>query len=337
MRWASPYWLFALALVPLVVWCQLRPRGRATVRFSSLELLERLGNPWTRRLSFVPPLLRAAAIGLIVLAMARPQKGDQQTRIFTEGIAIQMAVDISSSMLTPDFVLDGQRATRVDAVKRVFKEFVVGAGGLEGRENDLIGMVTFARYAESVCPLTLDHDNLIRILDRTQGVRPRSPDDGTSLGDGIALAVERLRSLAQRKVGDVGQEIKSKVIILLTDGAQTVPESMDPVEAARLAGAFDIKVYTIGAGRPESRFFAMPLDEATLKEVARISGGKYFRATDTEALRRIYAEIDQLEKTKTDVVRYMQYTELAAPFLLTAFGLIGLELLLVNTRFRRIP
>lgn len=343
MRWESPLWLIALLLVPLVLWRYGSRRARATVRFASPMQLAAAGGSWATRLSWLPAALRALAVAAVVLAMARPQKGDERTRVFNEGIAIQMVVDVSSSMLTPDFELDGRRSTRIDAVKEVFKEFVAGKGELKGRRNDLVGMVAFARYADSVCPLTFDHDNLLRIVERTQSVRPNSEEDGTALGDGIALGVERLRSLTERRASESRRDIKSKVIILLTDGEQTVPESMDPVEAAKLAAAFGIKVYTIGAGDPEARgtmgFFqrATPLDEKTLTAVAEATGGRYFRATDSNSLRDIYAEIDRLERTETEELRYMQYAELAPPFLLAALALVGFEVLLVNTRMRRIP
>lgn len=343
MRWASPWWLIALALVPLILWRYGARRSRATVRFASPMQIAEAGGQWATRLSWLPAALRALAVAAVVLALARPQKGDEKSRVFNEGIAIQMVVDVSSSMLTPDFESRGRRATRIDAVKEVFREFVLGDGELEGRRNDLIGMVAFARYADSVCPLTFDHDNLVRILEGTNAVRPNTQEDGTAIGDGIALGVERLRGLADRRASETRRDIKSKVMILLTDGEQTVPESMDPVEAAQLAAAFDIKIYTIGAGSTDTGgmmgFFqrASPIDEETLEAVADATGGKYFRATDSQSLRKIYEEIDRLEKTETEEVRYMQYAELAPPFLLAALALVGFEVLLVNTRMRQIP
>ena len=250
-----------------------------------------------------------------------------------------------------DFEFEGQPADRLEAVKRVFRDFVQGRGELGGRDQDIIGMITFAHYPDSVCPLTLDHHNLLKILDTVHTVRPGGEEDGTAVGDGIALGLERLRSLSRRQ-GGAGQEIKSKVMILLTDGRQTVPDSLNPIDAAQAAAELGIKVYAIGAGTPGLsvvpirderdrivRYQRVPLDldEETLKEVAQITGGRYFRATDAASLQGIYAEIDELEKTKTEERRFMQYQELYPPLLWLALGLIGAEVLLVNTRFRSIP
>ena len=346
MRLGDPLFLLLLLLVPVVLWRWGRGTRRVSIRFSSIAALESQAPSFLSASRFMPGLLRALALILLIVAMARPQKGNVETRVFNEGIAVQMVLDISSSMSEQDFVIRGRPANRLAAVKRVFEEFVEGTDELEGRESDLIGMITFARYADSKCPLTFDHANLSRILDGTEIVNRRD-EDGTSIGDAIALGVERLRDIGQNRLGGGTHEIKSKVMILLTDGQQTVPESMDPAKAAQIAKAMGVKIYTIGAGsdggtqRGVGLFrmmaLAAPIDEATLKEVAEITGGQYFRATNMEGLRNIYEEIDQLEKTETEEIRYLQYAELARPLMLLAFGLLGFEVLLANTLYRRIP
>ena len=349
-RFHSPVLLAALVLLVPLVWHYLRRRGRSIFAFSSTEHVRGAPASIVARMRFLPATLRCLAAAVLCIAMARPQKGDEQTRIFAEGIAIQMVVDVSSSMETLDFEFQGERANRLDAVKRVFRDFVSGTDDRPGRDDDLLGMITFARYAECACPLTLDHDNLLKILDRLEIVRIRE-DDGTAVGDGMGLGLERLRSLGSRDTG-AGQPIKSKIMILLSDGAQNVPESLDPVEVAQVAADLGIKVYTIGAGKPgigirpvrnergqviTHQRVRSDLDEETLKKVAEITGARYFRATDTESLEKVYEEIDQLEKTKTEERRFMQYKELYPWLVWPALVLVGLEICLVNTRFRRIP
>ncbi|UCG34305.1 MAG: VWA domain-containing protein [Phycisphaerales bacterium] len=346
----SPLFLIALVILVPMIWHTMRSRYHSRLAFSSTRHAEAAPTSWITRLRMLPAVLRWLAVAALCVGLARPQKGDEQTRVFAEGIAIQMVVDISSSMETLDFEFDGKPANRLEAVKRVFRNFVRGTDELSGRDDDLIGMVTFARYAESACPLTLDHDNLIKILDRVEIVRFRD-DDGTAVGDGMGLGLERLRSLASKETG-AGQPIKSKIMILLSDGSQNVPDSLDPVEVAKVAADLGIEIYTIGAGKPGIGIMPVrdeqgrvlghqrvrsDLDEPTLKKVAEITGARYFRAQDTASLKNIYEEIDQLEKTKTEERRFMQYKELYPYLLWPALVLIGLEVCLVNTRFRSIP
>jgi len=346
----SPLFLVALiALVPLV-WHLVRGRGRSVFAYSSARHAASAPPSLVIRLRFLPGLLRVLALAALCVALARPQKGDEQTRVFAEGIAIQMVVDISGSMETLDFEFDGKQANRLAAVKRVFHEFVEGTDRVGGRPDDLIGMITFARYAESACPLTLDHRNLLKILERVEIVL-NEEEDGTAVGDGMGLGLERLRALEGKTTG-AGQPIKGKVMILLSDGSQNVPDSLDPLEVAAAAADMDIKIYTIGSGKPgigirpvrdkrgrvvRHQRVRSDLDEETLKKVAEITGGKYFRATDLESLERIYEQIDRLEKTQTEERRFMQYKELYPWLVWPALVMIGLEICLVNTRFRRIP
>jgi Ca-activated chloride channel family protein len=312
------------------------------------------------RTRFVLPLLRTLAIVALVLALARPQSGGayHDTR---EGIAIQMVLDVSGSMAAEDFIINGRRARRLDAVKQVFKDFVLGSGSLRGRENDLIGMTTFAMYADTNCPLTLDHGSLCDLLDETeipgfvdgQQVRQHPEAEHTALGDAIALATDDLRRAGEQAIAGMpgAEAAKSRVMILLTDGADNPAEFSGqappkPIEAARVAATLGIKIHTIGAigTAPSQRspfgLFARPrfqVDEPTLKEIARITGGKYFRATDTDSLVEVYDEIDQLERRRTGERTFHDDIRGAKLAMLTGLGLLMLELLLVNTRYRRIP
>jgi len=367
MRFQAPAFLILLAVIPLIWWRWLSPRRRGAIRFSELGRLRRLGATWATRARVILPVLRSLTVASLVVALARPQKGNELTRIYAEGIAIQMVVDVSGSMRAMDFVFDKQRHNRLDAVKRVFRRFVEGGDGLAGRDSDLIGMITFARYADVKCPLTFDHANLLRVLEQTKIVTERS-EDGTAIGDAIALGVERLRQVRVTPAGTPAAEtgqVKSRVMILLTDGRQNAGQ-LDPIRAAQIAKAFDIKIYTIGAGTkglapyPVKDFFGnvmlrpMPveIDEETLKKVAEITGGRYFRATDLDSLKRIYAEIDQLERTRTEERRYMEYIDLATtspgrgsrlrrllpvPLLWIPLILLTAEIVLANTRFRKVP
>lgn len=356
-RWA----LLLLVLVPLVWWWAYARRRPTAVRFSSTQALASVRPSWRVRLWWLIPLLRTLALILLIVALARPRKGNEQARIPAEGIAIQLIVDRSSSMEALDFQLEGQRVNRLAAVRNVVEGFVSGGEGLRGRPDDLIGMISFARYADDKCPLTLDHGYLIDVLEQTEIVT-RQEEDGTAIGDAIGLGVERLRAIDDQQRRSGGKKIKSKVIVLLTDGENNAGD-LDPVRAAELAATFDIKIYTIGAGttgyapfptvdpftgRRVLRNVEVTIDEETLRRIADATGGEYYRATDTDSLRRVYAEIDKLEKTRTVELRYYQYTELATqsirlgslhlpPVLLCAFALVALEVVLAQTLLRRAP
>ena len=238
-----------------------------------------------------------------------------------------------------DFVDGDTSVNRLHVVKQIVRQFVTGGGGLSGRADDLIGLVAFARYADAACPLTLDHANLTRILDEVEIVRDQS-EDGTAIGEGLALAVERLRQ----------NPAKSKVAILLTDGVNNAGE-IDPLRAADLAAAHDIRTYVVGAGStglapvpvagPGGRVFLrrmrVELDEKTLRAIADRTGGRYFHAANAEALAEVYAEIDRLERSEITEVRYLQYTEHYAPWTATAVACIGLAGVAGGTWFRRLP
>ncbi|MGE3536275.1 MAG: VWA domain-containing protein [Candidatus Tectimicrobiota bacterium] len=339
MRWASPYALALLLLLPGLFYLWQRQRYTVAIHYSSLSDLSGLAPSLMMRLRWLLPALRLLTLLLGVLALARPQHGLEATKVYSEGLAILMVVDISGSMAALDLALEGRQGNRLDAVKHTFRAFVQGGGQLAGREGDLIGMVTFARYPDSVCPLTLDHDTLLALLDQIQIVSTPE-EDGTAIGEGMALGLERLKD----------SSAKSRVMILLTDGVNNAGETQ-PRQAADIARALGIKVYTIGAG---SRGVAMvpvrttsgqtvmqrmpvDIDEKMLTEIATMTGGQYFRATDGAALQAIYTEIDRLEKSTNVVEHYQQYAELFPWVLLPALGCLLAEILLLNTRLRTIP
>ncbi len=395
-RW---FLLLLPVVIPLIWWRWARQGRHASVRFSALDWLAGRSRTPKTRARILVPLLRTLAVTVLIICLARPQKGNEETRVLSEGVAIQTLVDVSGSMEALDFNLDGRQVNRLAAVKSVFREFVLGNDNdLPGRPDDLIGLITFAGYADTKSPLTLDHATVLDILTSTDTVmsvdvqkriwklqrqleRARrmrgtqaqarelqaqiemlSGEDGTAIGDAVGLAVKNLTELERRRgVGDE-KRIKSKIIVLMTDGANNAGD-LAPAQAARVAAAFGFKIYTIGVGTgrrvrvPQVVPFTgnvrlvqqhFPIDEQTLQEVAELTGGRYFRARDADALHRVYAEIDQLEKTETEEKRYMQYRELATasialgavtlpPLLVVALGLLVLEVLLANTLFRKIP
>jgi Ca-activated chloride channel family protein len=312
----------------------------ATIAYSSLHDLAALplsSMARLRRLLF--PGLRVLILVLGIVALARPQKGLEAIAVSSEGIAIAMVVDISSSMAALDLQLDGQQTDRLQVVKHSFRTFVKGNGTLSGRAHDLIGMITFARYADAICPLTLDHHTLLDLLEQVRIVT-RPEEDGTAIGEAIALGMDRLRT----------STAKSRVMIVLTDGTNNAGETT-PLQAAEIAQALGIKIYTIGTG---TRGMALApvrtrdgqlvlqrvhvsIDEDTLTQVAQTTGGRYFRATDSQALQAIYGEIDRLEKTTTVAEHFQQYAEYFPFILLPGLMLLGLEVVLSTTRFRTIP
>ena len=330
-----------------------------------MDNLRKRGATWAVRGRVIVPILRTLAVIALIICLARPQKGDEETEIVSEGIAIQLLVDRSGSMRAEDFTINGKRANRLEAIKAVATDFVMGDpdNDLDGRPNDLVGMITFAGFADSKCPLTLDHAYLCDALAKTEIVSPEEgqEEDGTAIGDAIALGVLRMLDLAKRREAMDANRVKSKVLVLLTDGEQTRGE-LTPQQGAELAKAEGIKVYTIGVGTRGTakipvqhpifglQYQTVPvnIDEKTLTTVADMTGGEYFRATNTDSLKKIYARIDELEKTETIEKRYLQHAELATsavtvggitypPLLLVVIGFIVLEVILVNTRFRKIP
>jgi len=333
----DPWLLLALLAVPVVYWAAARLPSVLT--YSSLSLPEAGPRSLRVRLSKLPAVLFALAAAAIVIALAGPRTGDATTSVHKKGIAIVMAVDRSGSMAAVDFVEHGRSISRLDAVKHVFRDFVVGGEVGGGRPNDLIGLVVFGTYADGMCPLTLDHGNLLNILSDV-GIPTERSEQATAIGEGLGLAVERLRE----------NKAASKVIILLTDGVNNAGE-LDPEAAARLAAANHITVYTIGVGASGYAPVPVPardgrmvlqrvyveIDEAALKQIARITGGRYFHASDTEGLKKVYREIDRLERSDVTEVRYMQYREHYVWAAVSALVLIVGAALAGATVFRRLP
>jgi Ca-activated chloride channel family protein len=327
---ADPQFLILLLLLPLLGWWYWSKHQRlgGTIRYSNLDLLKNLPKPsnyWSRHLLLG---LRLLALALIIFALARPQSGHTEEEVTTEGIDIVISLDISGSMLAEDF----KPRNRIEAAKLVAEQFIAG------RRSDRIGMVVFSARSFTQCPLTLDYGVLINFLKKVDVGMIK--EDGTAIGLGIANAVDRLRN----------SKAKSKVVILLTDGRNNAGE-IDPLTAARVAQAFNVRIYTIGVGTHGEalypvedpflgkRYVRMPvdIDEATLTKIADVTHGKYFRATDRRSLENIFAEIDKLEKTKIEVKQFTRYRELFVTWLAVAMGLIFVEIVLADTRFRKIP
>ena len=360
---SSAWFLLLLLIVPLVACQMFKRRKNTSIEFSSTQILTGLPTTWRQRFSWLPPALGLAAITLMILALARPQEGRKQTITDSEGIAIEMVVDRSGSMQAMDFTVESQPVDRLTAIKDVAGRFINGGDGLEGRFSDLIGLVTFAGNADGLAPPTLDHAYVSSQLQNSEIVTERS-EDGTAIGDAIGLAVEKLAALdtqvSDTKGESANEPIKSRIIILLTDGENNAG-SIDPLPAAELANTFDIKIYTIGVGtkgrapvpitdpytgRKVLRMMDVNIDEETLRKVADHTGGQYFRATDTESLANIYAEIDRLEKSSVESRHLVDYRELAVesyqwgaiavpPIAMLSLLCLMAQVLLSNTLFRR--
>jgi Ca-activated chloride channel homolog len=326
--------LLLLAVVPLlwsVRWRRRAATRTAAVRFPSLDQLRAVAPAGAAHRRAILGVLRVAAVALVVLALARPQAGSSETRVHREGVDVVLAVDVSGSMLAEDFTLATGRASRLDAVKAVVKEFVAA------RPEDRVGLVLFAARPYTQCPLTLDHGWLLQNLDRAS---VGMIEDGTAIGSAVASAVNRLRA----------SPAKGRFVVLLTDG-QSNAGRITPQTAADAAAALGIKVYTVGAGTrglapyPVQDHFGnkvyrpMPvdIDEETLKKIASATGGRYFRATDTGSLRDVYAEIDRSEKTPFEAPQYLDYRELYPWMLWPALGLVLAEIGLAETVLRKLP
>ncbi len=352
-RFHEPLSLLLLIPVLAIGFWSVRRDRRTAVMYSSVALLRDLPITMAQRFHRLLPWLRVTGMLLIVFAVARPQYGRKEFRVRTEGIAIEMCIDRSGSMQAMDFPVEGERVSRLDAVKHVFQQFVAGEGEFDGRPDDVIGLVAFGGFADAKCPPTLDHGTLLEILDTVKIPEPiydrqghiinerlLQEEQATAIGDAIAVAVDRLKEV----------KAKSKVIVLLSDGENTAGVN-SPMDAAAAAKAFDIRIYAIGVGSngmapfPSTDLFGrhvlrpqhVRLDEATLKELAHKTNGRYFNAQDTQALAEVYAEIDQLEKTETEGLMYTDYREYFQTLLLPGIVCVLLELVLSATRFRTLP
>ncbi|MFZ2633625.1 MAG: VWA domain-containing protein [Desulfosalsimonadaceae bacterium] len=349
MQFHSPWAFLLLIVVAAALFLRRLVHKTGTVRFSEISHAAAAGHSMRQRLSKIPLVLRVAALVCLVIALARPQTGMEKARDISEGIAIQMVVDRSGSM-GAEMTYQGTRMTRLDVVKKVFLEFALGNGAdLPGRSSDLIGMIAYARYPDTVCPLTLAHDTLPAFVDNTKLVSQK-PEDGTAIGDALALAAARLQTAEtalkkQQKAVSGAYKIKSKIIILLTDG-QNNTGKRSPMEAAELAAEWGIRVYAIAISGGDAMVrtplvFQMPTgagaDAATLKAIAEKTGGVFREAQDADALSEVYKEIDRLEKSEIEATRYVDYKEGFLPFALLALALIAGEILLSCTVFRRLP
>ena len=349
MRFEDPW---AFLLLPLVVvYCCVCRRGATALVFSSVDLVAVNIRSVRQRFLGVVGLLEMLSLLLIVVAIGRPQIGREKLRDISRGVAIQMVIDVSSSM---DLSVDssGRHESRLEIAKRVFEEFIAGDDeGAKGRENDLIGMIRFARYADTLCPLTLGHDALLQFV-RELEIESRANEDGTAIGDALMLAAARLsKAHASSGEGDekdrAGYEIKSKVIILLTDGENNCGRHM-PMEGAALAQKWGIRVHTIGFGdKPDTRVVQTPAgereisvnsaDTQTLALVAQATGGVFRMVNDADSLRAVYREIDAMEKSDIVRVSRMEYGEAFGGFALAGLCCLALEQLLAATLLRRLP
>ena len=310
MEFGQPYYLFFLLLPPiLILWYYKKGQHQeATVRFSNLDLIPNsvIRNGKMKNMVFI--LGRLAIISLIILALARPRLSDTIRETKTEIIDILLVIDQSSSMLAQDF-----KPNRLEAAKDVAKTFI------KDREGDRLGIIVFAGESYIQCPLTRDIDVLLEFTDEIKIIDREH--DGTAIGMAIANSINRLRE----------SEAKSKTIILLSDGSNNQGE-LEPVTAAELAEKFDIKIYTVAAGtrglapypvtdawgRQVIQKVQVDVDEESLKEIAEITGGQFFRATDNQSLKKVYEEIDTLERTEIEVTEYQNYTELYSWFTIPA-------------------
>jgi Ca-activated chloride channel family protein len=331
IRFLDPQILWLLALLPLLALWRGRRGPVAAIEYSNADLARQVACETRSRGGRWLVALPLAVFALLIIGMARPQLGHRDTTVQASGIDMMLAVDVSGSMQSLDFKVDGQPVSRVDVVKSVVGKFI------EARPDDRIGMIEFAHGPYLVCPLTLDHDWLLQNLDRVQ---IGSIDDGTAIGSGIAACVNRLRD----------QPGKSKVVVLLTDGQNNCGK-VSPLMAAEAARALGVKVYTIGVGvrgdapMPVTDAFGnkqivmihADVDEDALQKIATETGGNFYRATDTDSLKKVYADIDQLEKTTHILKKFDSRAELFPWALLPAMCLLGTGIGLMQTRFRRLP
>lgn len=332
MPFKDPWILLLIPVFLPVIFLLGKRKKPPAFRFTSTTFFSGIRSSWKIRLNNGLIFARLSVLVFFLIALAGPRSVLKKAEITTEGIEIVLTVDVSGSMAAEDFKIDGRRVNRLSVVKDVVRDFI------DNRNGDYIGLVVFAAQAYMACPLTTDYQWLTENLKRVElGV---ISEDGTAIGSAIASAAGRLE--------DTGA--KSKVIILLTDGVHNAGE-IDPLTAAEAADSLDIKIYTIGAGSngmvpfPVKDFFGRDtyrhiesnIDEKALKEIAGITSGQYFRATDTESLRQIYKEIDQLEKNEIKKTGYNEYEQLFVKFLLAGLVILLFEIVLSNTVLTRIP
>ena len=334
MVFAHPYFLLLLLLLPLLAWLKGRRGSPPAFLYSSVKLVEGLTKARRSRAGNFLAALRWLALALFIVALAQPRLSKSQTTVKASGIDIVVALDMSGSMVSEDFVVDGRRVNRFNMARSVLKNFI------DKRPDDRIGLIVFATQAFIATPLTLDHDFLQEDLDRLEigAINPNA----TAIGDGLSTALNQLRDL----------KAKSKIVILMTDG-QNNSGKIDPLTAAQAAQALGVKVYTIGVSKNgtapmpvgknpytgETVYQDEPVDvdETTLKQIAQQTGGKYYRADSAEHFQQIYAEIDKLEKTEETVNKFTEYRELFPWLVWSGLALLLIELGTGQTIFRRLP
>ncbi|AQQ72179.1 VWFA-related Acidobacterial domain protein [Limihaloglobus sulfuriphilus] len=345
---------FGLLLIVAAVFLFRTRIRRAGLRFSWLGVFDRIPQSLRSRLMPLPAVLRALCLALLVVAAAGPREGVSISNISIDGVAMELVVDRSGSM-NEKMIYKGEELSRFEAVKLVLEDFITSrTDGLEAGSGDLLGLVTFARYPDTVCPLVRNHSILVEFLKQTNTVRLRS-EDGTAIGEAIALAAARLHS-AEQEINKANAEqsgtdshtppeftIKSKAIVLLTDGINNQGQ-ISPQEAAEMAADWGIKIYAIGIGSGSVRVmdqFTIPgaaqLDETLLNSIAQETGGFYARADDAEQLKAVYERIGELEKSEIKSLEYNDYNEKFLPWAAAALAVLLAEIILSNTVLRKSP
>jgi Ca-activated chloride channel homolog len=331
IRFLQPEWFWLLTLLPLVALFRGGRGPVAAVEYSDIGLAREISRGARSRPGLWLWLLPILAAALMIVGLARPQRDQSRTEVTANGIDIVLGLDVSGSMQALDFQINNQRVNRIEVVKTVVSKFI------DERSGDRIGLIAFAGAPYLVSPMTLDHDWLQQNLER---VNTGGSDDGTAIGSAIAAGVNRLRTTPA----------KSKVMILLTDGVNNTGK-ISPLAAAEAAKAMGVKIYTIGVGvrgkapipvRDEVGNMRLimaqvDVDEKTLQAVADLTGGKFYRATDTDSLQKIYEQINRFEKSAQTVQKFEHFAELYPFALIPALAIFGLSVLLRQTRLRRLP
>ena len=331
IRFLQPEWFWLLTLLPLVMLWRGRQGPIAAIEYSDVGLVRELARSSRSRVGRWVWLLPIVAGLLMIVGLARPHRAHGRTEVTVDGIDIVLGLDVSGSMQALDFTIDRHRVNRIEVVKSVVSKFI------EQRPDDRIGLIAFAGAPYLVSPITLDHDWLQQNLER---VSIGSGDDGTAIGSAIAASVNRLRETPA----------KSKVVVLLTDGVNNTGK-IAPLAAAEAAKSMGVKIYTVGvgargkapipvkdaAGHMHLIMAEVDVDEKTLQAIADETGGKFYRATDTDSLQKIYEQINRLEKSAQTVQKFEHVEELYPWALIPSLGILGLSSLLLQTRLRRLP
>lgn len=338
LTFARPWLLLLLLAIPLLAYLRGKRGAAAALTFSSTSTLRAIGKQGAARAGKILRAMIFATLAIFIIAISRPQLGKSLTQVEASGIDIMLVLDVSGSMLTKDFTIGGDEATRLDAIREVTRKFI------DGRPNDRIGIIAFAGRPYVVSPMTLDHDWLMQNLER---VRIGLVEDGTAIGSAMAAAANRLND----------KQSKSRVLVLLTDGENNAGK-ISPNTAAEAVKALKIHFYAIGAGingvAPAPIYTSrgpmtdalgniyyqnqrVEFNEAGLKQVAQIADGKFYRATDTKSLEQIYGDIDKLEKSTVAIKKYQEYRDLFPICVMSGCGLLVAQLLLSQTIWKKLP